>query len=98
MVEGASYTDVKAELPALNLLVIISIFAAGLFIWNIWRRGWVLPIIAVGLWGFVSLVIGTIYPAAIQQFKVGPNEFQTKQKPTSRATSVRRVTRSGSTT
>jgi uncharacterized protein len=79
VVEGASYTDVHAELPALNLLVIISIFAAGLFIWNIWRRGWVLPIIAVGLWGFVSLVIGTVYPAAIQQFRVGPNEFQTER-------------------
>ena len=59
---GASYTDVKAQLPALNLLIFISIVAAGLFIWNIWRRGWVLPIIAVGLWGFVSVVIGTIYP------------------------------------
>jgi uncharacterized membrane protein (UPF0182 family) len=80
VVEGAGYTDVHAELPALNLLVIISIFAAGLFIWNIWRRGWVLPIIAVGLWGFVSLVIGTIYPAAVQQFKVGPNEFQTEAR------------------
>jgi uncharacterized membrane protein (UPF0182 family) len=76
VVEGASYTDVKAQLPALNLLIVISIFAAGLFIWNIQRRGWVLPIIAVGLWGFVSIVIGAIYPAAIQQFKVGPNEFQ----------------------
>lgn len=75
VVEGATYTNVKAELPALNLLVIISIFAAGLFIWNIWRRGWVLPIIAVGLWGFVSLVIGTIYPAAIQQFRVSPDEY-----------------------
>jgi uncharacterized protein len=78
VVEGASYTDVKAQLPALNLLIVISIFAAGLFIWNIQRRGWVLPIIAVGLWGFVSIVIGAIYPAAIQQFKVGPNEFQTE--------------------
>jgi uncharacterized protein len=76
VVEGASYTDVKAQLPALNLLIFISIFAAGLFIWNIQRRGWVLPIIAVGLWGFVSIVIGTIYPAAIQQFRVGPNEYQ----------------------
>jgi uncharacterized membrane protein (UPF0182 family) len=78
VVEGASYTDVKAQLPALNLLIFISIFAAGLFIWNIQRRGWVLPIIAVGLWGFVSIVIGTIYPAVIQQFRVGPNEFQTE--------------------
>ena len=75
-VNGASYTDVKAQLPALNLLIFISIVAAGLFIWNIWRRGWVLPIIAVGLWGFVSLVIGTIYPAGVQQFRVEPNEFQ----------------------
>ena len=78
VVEGASYTDVKAQLPALNLLIVISIFAAALFLWNIQRRGWVLPIIAVGLWGFVSIVIGTIYPAAIQQFRVGPNEFQTE--------------------
>ncbi len=75
VVNGASYTDVKAQLPALNLLIFISVGAAVLFLWNIRRRGWVLPIIAVGLWAFVSLVIGTIYPAVIQQFQVGPNEF-----------------------
>jgi hypothetical protein len=40
----------------------------------------VLPILAVGLWGFVSLVIGTIYPAFYQQFKVGPNEYQQEAK------------------
>src|SRR3954453_6402197 len=80
VVEGASATDVKAQLPALNLLIVISIVAAGLFLWNIRRRGWVLPIIAVGLWAFVSLVIGTIYPAAYQQFKVGPNEYQAESK------------------
>jgi uncharacterized protein len=80
VVTGASYTDVKAQLPALNLLIFISIVAAGLFIWNIWRRGWVLPIIAVGLWGFVSIVIGTIYPAGVQKFRVEPNEFQNEQE------------------
>ncbi len=74
-VDGATYTDVKAQLPAYNLLIFISIVAAGLFIWNIIRQGWVLPIIAVGLWGFVSIVVGTIYPAAIQNFKVKPNEL-----------------------
>ena len=79
VVEGASATDVKAQLPALNLLIFISIGAAALFLWNIRRRGWVLPIIAVGLWAFVSLVIGTIYPAAYQQFKVQPNEYQAEQ-------------------
>src|SRR5437764_1049277 len=49
-VQGASYTDVKAELPALNMLIIISIAAAALFFVNRWLKGWVLPIIAVGLW------------------------------------------------
>ena len=75
VVDGASYTDVKAQLPALNFLIFVSIIAAALFIWNIWRRGWVLPVIAVGLWAFVSLVVGTIYPAIVQNFKVKPNEF-----------------------
>ena len=74
-VDGATYTDVKAQLPAYNLLIFISIVAAGLFIWNIIRQGWVLPIIAVGPVGFVSIVVGTIYPAAIQNFKVKPNEL-----------------------
>ena len=50
-VDGATYTDVHAHLPALRLLIVISIAAAGLFIVNIWRRGWVFPIIAVGLVG-----------------------------------------------
>ena len=80
VVEGASATDVKAQLPALNLLMFISVVAAGLFLWNIRRRGWVLPILAVGLWGFVSRVVGTIYPAAYQQFRVGPNEDQQEAK------------------
>jgi len=75
VVDGASYTDVKAQLPALNFLIFVSVIAAALFVWNIWRRGWVLPVIAVGLWGFVSLVVGTIYPAVIQNFKVTPNEY-----------------------
>jgi len=74
VVDGLTYTDAKAQLPAYNLLIFISIVAAGLFLWNIFRRGWVLPVIAVGLWGFISIVVGTIYPAAIQNFKVKPNE------------------------
>ncbi len=80
VVDGASYTDVNAQLPALRMLMFISVAAAALFIWNIWRRGWILPIIAVGLWGFVSLVIGTIYPAGVQRFSVGPNEFQSEER------------------
>jgi uncharacterized membrane protein (UPF0182 family) len=65
-VDGASYTDVKAQLPALNMLIVISIAAAVLFFVNRWLKGWVLPIIAVGLWSFVSVVIGSIYPTIVQ--------------------------------
>ena len=39
-----------------------------------------LPVIAVGLWAFVSLIVGTIYPAIIQHVKVKPNEFANEQK------------------
>ena len=38
VVDGATYTDVKAQLPAYNLLIFISIVAAGLFLWNNFRR------------------------------------------------------------
>lgn len=79
-VDGATYTDIHAHLPALRLLMVISVAAAGLFIVNIWRRGWVFPIIAVGLWGFISIVVGTIYPAVIQKFVVQPNELSKEQQ------------------
>ena len=79
VVDGATYTDVKAQLPALNLLMLISVAAAILFIANIFRKGWVFPIIAVGLWGFISIVVGTIYPAVIQRFVVQPNEYAREQ-------------------
>ena len=72
---GASYTDVTAHRPALTLLSAISLFGAGLLIWNIWRRGWTLPAVAAGLWLVVSVVVGGIIPAAIERFRVQPNQF-----------------------
>ena len=74
VVQGAGYTDVKAQLPAMQLLLGISLIAAALFIYNIFRRGWVLPMIAVGLWALVSVVVGAAIPAAVQQFRVQPTE------------------------
>ena len=79
-VVGATYTDVKAQLPATNLLILISLFAAVLLLVNIRRRGWVLPTLAVGLWAFVALVMGGIYPAVIQSLRVEPAESE-KEEP-----------------
>ncbi len=80
VVQGASYTDVKAQLPAMQLLLGISLIAAALLIYNIFRRGWVLPVIAVGLWAMVSVVVGAAIPAAVQQFRVQPTE-SSKERP-----------------
>ncbi len=79
-VEGAAYTDVHAQLPALTLLVFISLGAGVLFMVNIRRQGWVLPVIGLGLWAFLSLVLGAIYPAIVQQFVVQPAQG-TKELP-----------------
>ena len=72
---GASYTDVVAHLPALNLLILISLFGAILLLVNIRRRGWLLPTTAIGLWLAVSIIVGGIVPAAIQRFRVVPDEL-----------------------
>ncbi len=74
VVDGALYTDVNARLPALRLLLLISLFAVVLLVVNLRRRGWVLPVLAVGLWAFVAVVVGGMYPAFVQRFRVDPNE------------------------
>ena len=73
-VEGATYTDVRAQLPALNLLIVISVLAALLFVVNIRQQGWMLPLTAVGLWFLVAVLAGSIYPAVVQRFRVEPAE------------------------
>ena len=72
---GATYTDVNAQLPALNLLIGISVVAAILLLVNIRMKGWTLPAVAVGLWLVTSLALGGIWPAAVQRFSVEPDEL-----------------------
>src|ERR1035441_602945 len=61
-----------ARLPALELLILVSLAAAALLIYNIRRQGWALPILGVGLWFLVALTAGAIYPAVVQALKVNP--------------------------
>lgn len=74
VVDGATYTDVNARLPIYYLLILISLLAFVLLLYNIRRKGWVLPTVAVGLWIFVTIVMGGIYPLIIQRFQVDPDE------------------------
>jgi uncharacterized membrane protein (UPF0182 family) len=72
---GATYTDVNAQLPALNLLIGISVVAGILLLVNTRIRGWTLPAVAFGLWLVTSVALGGIWPAAVQRFSVQPDEI-----------------------
>ncbi|HEV2889030.1 MAG TPA: UPF0182 family protein [Frankiaceae bacterium] len=75
-VTGASYTDVNAQLPALRILALIAVICALLFLATLFRSGWVLPGTGLGLMLASSLVVGGVYPLAVQQLQVKPNEIQ----------------------
>ena len=72
---GLKYTDVFAVMPALNILIFVAVLVAALFIFNIFRRHWMIPTIGLGLLVFTSVVIGGIYPLIVQQFQVSPSEL-----------------------
>ncbi len=72
--DGALTTDVEVQLPALNLLALISLVGAGLFIVNIRRQGWALPMVAVGIWLVSHIVVGSVFPALFQRLRVEPQQ------------------------
>ncbi|MGA0877864.1 MAG: UPF0182 family protein [Ilumatobacteraceae bacterium] len=80
VVQGATYTDVKAQLPAINLLIMVSLLVAVLFLAGIRWGGWRFPILSMALWAVVAVVAGTVYPAVIQRFIVQPN-VTTRERP-----------------
>lgn len=73
--DGAGYTDIHATVPALRLMILVSIFAAVVLLLNIRRTGWNLAVIVVGLWVVVGVLSTTVYPAFVQRFQVDPAEL-----------------------
>jgi uncharacterized membrane protein (UPF0182 family) len=73
VVQGPSYTDVHAVLPAKTILMVVAIICAGLFFANIAYRSWTLPIVGFGVMVISAIVIGGVYPAIVQHFRVAPN-------------------------
>lgn len=74
-VTGASYTDVNAELPALYLLMGVSVLAVLLVLYSIRRAGFLLPGAALGLLVVASIILQGAYPAVIQRLQVDPQEL-----------------------
>jgi len=73
VVQGATYTDVKAQLPATQLMILVSLAVAVLFLANFRQRGWRLPVLATVLWIVIAITAGGVYPAVVQRFIVQPN-------------------------
>lgn len=72
---GAHYSDVHALIPALWLLVFVSIACAVLFIVNIYFKGWKLPAVGIATIVLVSVLAGAVYPYIIQNYVVKPKEL-----------------------
>lgn len=75
-VTGASFTDVNAELPALYLLLGVSVVSIVLVIVSARRRGFLLPGAAIALLLIASILLQGAYPAFIQNVRVAPQEGQ----------------------
>jgi uncharacterized protein len=75
VVAGASYTDVKAQLPALEFLFWVALICAAMFFWGARRGGLFIPLISIVLLAGVSLIMGGIIPAVFQRFRVEPQEL-----------------------
>ncbi|MEL6939182.1 MAG: UPF0182 family protein [Cyanobacteria bacterium J06598_1] len=73
---GAGYTDVHARLAAYNLMGIVTLVVAVLFMVSLWRSGFSLPLTSLILYFAVLILVGGVYPWVQQTLVVEPNELQ----------------------
>lgn len=71
---GATYSDVNAAIPGLQILSLIAMVVAMLFLITAVIGRWRLPIMGTALMVVSGLVLSGIYPWIVQQFQVVPNE------------------------
>ncbi|HEV8403084.1 MAG TPA: UPF0182 family protein [Candidatus Limnocylindrales bacterium] len=77
---GVSFTDQNAQFLAFDVLTIVSGMAAaflvgGAFTRMIWPLG-----LTIGIWLVASIVIGRLYPEAVQRFSVEPNKYAQEER------------------
>ena len=71
-VQGATYTVVNAQLPALMLLVLIALLTAGLFLSTIRTDSWRLPLVASGCGSSCCSSAGSSTRRVVQSLVVQP--------------------------
>jgi hypothetical protein len=77
---GASYTDVYALLPALRVLCFLSLAAAIVAVIQIYRPGWSLLLVAIGVLLAAHVIGVQLYPYLLQRFRVVPNEVEAERQ------------------
>ena len=73
-VQGATYSVVKAQLPAVLLLMLVALLVGALFLYSIRSGSWRIPLVASALWVVIALLGGVIYPSIVQALIVKPNQ------------------------
>jgi uncharacterized membrane protein (UPF0182 family) len=74
LITGMTYTDDHAVLPSKNILMFIAVICALLFFANVFRRTWMLPAVGLALLVLSAILLGMLWPGAVQQFQVKPSE------------------------
>ena len=76
---GASYTDVNAALPILNVLAVLALLCAAACLVQMSRPGWLFPV--AGLVVLIVVWVGGLglYPSLLQKFSVKPNELRAER-------------------
>ena len=77
---GVSFTDQNAQFFAYDVLTVLSGLAAALLVGGafakvLWPLGF-----TVAVWFLASLIIGRLYPEAIQRFTVEPNQYAQEER------------------
>ena len=77
---GVSYTDQNAQFFAYDVLTVISGISAALLVGGAFARVlWPLGF-TIAIWFLASLIIGRLYPEAIQRFTVVPNQYAQEER------------------
>ncbi len=77
---GVSFTDQNAQFLAFDVLTVLSGLAAALLVGGAFTRMlWPLGLV-VGVWLIASIVVGRLYPEAVQRFSVAPNQYAQEQR------------------
>jgi uncharacterized membrane protein (UPF0182 family) len=77
---GVSFTDQNAQFFAFDVLTVLSGLAAALLVGGAFARVlWPLGF-TIAVWFLASLIIGRLYPAAIERFTVEPNRYAQEER------------------